>query len=190
MPPLMRILVAWNAFAFVFLALAWVSIIFGNPQRLVHAAQLQDSSRTAIFLFVVGGAFASLLAVGLLLGAAKGLVRGPLAEHIIIAALTVVLSWCLMHTVFTLHYAHIFYVASDNAPLETDGAGLDFPQEKHPDYLDFAYFSFVVGMTCQVSDVQITSRRIRRIALVHGVLSFIFNTVILALSINLASGLF
>ena len=186
----MRILVAWNAFAFVTLALAWVCIVRGNAQALVQTAQLQDSSRRAIFLFVVGGAFASLLAVGLLLGTAKGLVKGALAENISMAALTVFLSWCLTHTVFALHYAHIFYVASDDAPAEEDGAGLDFPQEKHPDFLDFAYFAFVVGMTCQVSDVQITSRRIRRIALVHGVLAFVFNTVILALSINLASSLF
>jgi uncharacterized membrane protein len=187
---LMRILVAWDAFAFASLALAWVCITLGNAQRLVQTAQLQDSNRTAIFLFVVGGAFASLLAVGLLLGTAKGLVKGPLVEHITVAGVTVVLSWCLTHTVFTLHYAHIFYVANDNALAKTAGAGLDFPQEKEPDFLDFAYFAFVVGMTCQVSDVQITSRRVRRIALVHGVLSFIFNTVILALSINLASSLF
>src|SRR5712691_7861694 len=102
----MRILVGWNAFAFVTLALAWVCIIRGNAQALVQTAQLQDSSRRAIFLFVVGGAFASLLAVGLLLGTAKGLVKGALAENISMAALTVFLSWCLTHTVFALHYAH------------------------------------------------------------------------------------
>ena len=85
-----------------------------------------------------------------------------------------------------MHYAHGFYSDGDQSSF----GGLEFPNEKEPDFLDFAYFSFVIGMTCQVSDVQISSQEMRRLALVHGLLSFLFNTLILALAINLASGLF
>lgn len=182
-----RTLIAWDAFAVTSIAVSWLCIIIADPRTSVREAQLQDSSRTALFLFVIIAAVASLLAVGLLLGNAKGLSSSRQTEHAILAGLTVASSWFLTHTVFALRYAHIFYRAGDNAAKSTHGEGLDFPQEKHPDFLDFAYFSFVIGMTCQVSDVQITSRRIRRVALLHGLLAFVFNTVILALSINLAS---
>lgn len=89
---------------------------------------------------------------------------------------------------FAVHYAHDYY--RDNGDPNSGKASLDFPQETQPDYCDFLYFSFVIGMTCQVSDVQITSRAMRRLALVHGVLTFFFNTVILALSINIIAGRF
>ena len=88
-----------------------------------------------------------------------------------------------------MHYAHAYYSDEDEDPNTSGVGGLEFPNEKEPDFLDFAYFSFVIGMTCQVSDVQISSPGIRRLALVHGLLSFLFNTVILALTVNLASGM-
>ena len=88
-----------------------------------------------------------------------------------------------------MRYAHAYYRKRDDDQESSEGEGVEFPDEKEPDFLDFAYFSFVIGMTCQVSDVQISSRGIRRLALVHGLLSFLFNTVILALTINLSSGL-
>ena len=88
-----------------------------------------------------------------------------------------------------LHYTHVCYHIAEESRQEPPNVGVVFPNEPQPDFLDFAYFSFVIGMTCQVSDVQITSRRIRRIALLHGLLSFGFNTVILALSLNLAFAL-
>ena len=94
-----------------------------------------------------------------------------------------------MHTVLALHYTHVCYHIAEESREKPHNVGVVFPNEPQPDFLDFAYFSFVIGMTCQVSDVQITSRRVRRIALLHGLLSFGFNTVILALSLNLASAL-
>ncbi len=104
--------------------------------------------------------------------------------------MTVIFSWALVHTVYGLRYAHAFYGDSDEPGVNRHAGGLIFPGDRPPDYFDFAYFSFVVGMTCQVSDVQITSRRMRRITLFHSVLSFGFNTIILALLINIAvSGL-
>ena len=101
--------------------------------------------------------------------------------------ITLLLSWLLIHAVFALRYAHEYYTRSSDAPA-LDG-GLEFPQEGSPDYWDFFYFSVVLSMTFQVSDVQITSRKLRRLATLHGMLGFMFNTVIVALTVNLASGL-
>lgn len=100
-----------------------------------------------------------------------------------------VTSWTLLHTLFGLRYAHTFYGDSQQSGVHEHAGGLIFPGNRPPDYFDFAYFSFVVGMTCQVSDVQITSRRMRHLTLAHSVLSFGFNTIILALLINTVSGL-
>jgi uncharacterized membrane protein len=94
------------------------------------------------------------------------------------------------HTLYSLHYGHVYYGDIDpRAATYLAEKGLEFPGNEDPDYLDFAYFSFVIGMTCQVSDVQVTSKRMRRLTLLHGVISFAFNTVILALLINTVSAL-
>jgi uncharacterized membrane protein len=184
-----QIIITWNGFACTALALAWWEICVSEPAIVIRTAKLQDSSRVLIFLFVIIAAFASLFAVGVLLGGAKNLSGTRLTLQLVLAATTVMSSWALVHTLFGLRYAHLYYTLDDNEDIECDGNGLQFPGEERPDYLDFAYFSFVVGMTCQVSDVQITERPIRRLALLHGVLAFVYNTVILALSINIASGL-
>jgi uncharacterized membrane protein len=184
-----QIIITWNGFALIALALAWWEIFVSEPAVVIRTAKLQDSSRVLIFLFVIVAAFASLFAVGVLLGGAKNVSGTRLTLQLILAVTTVMSSWLLVHTLFALRYAHLYYTIDDNEDIECDGNGLQFPGEDRPDYLDFAYFSFVVGMTCQVSDVQISERAIRRLALLHGVLAFIYNTVILALSINIASGL-
>jgi uncharacterized membrane protein len=181
-----HIFITWDFFSFCILALAWITILNANPRSVRHNARLQDSSYTAIFVFVVISACASLFALGVLLGEAKDLSKGQLTEHILLSVATVICSWTLVHTVFALRYAHAFYGQSASSKL---CGGLDFPDTKEPDYLDFAYFSFVIGMTFQVSDVQITSRWIRRMALIHSIVSFAFNMVILALTVNIISGL-
>ena len=112
------------------------------------------------------------------------------ALHLFMAALAVLESWLLIHTVFTLRYAHLFYRSKQEVDVDGSGGGLIFPGKGNPNYRDFAYFSFIIGMTCQVSDVSVTSHSMRLLALLHGLLSFAFNTVILALSINIISGLF
>jgi uncharacterized membrane protein len=114
---------------------------------------------------------------------------GHFIVHVLLTLLTVIFSWTLVHTVYGLRYAHAFYGDSDEPDVNRHAGGLVFPSDRRPDYFDFAYFSFVIGMTCQVSDVQITSRRMRRITLFHSVLSFGFNTMILALLINTVSSL-
>jgi uncharacterized membrane protein len=179
----------WNAFAWTVIILAWVRIVFADPRTSVQGARLQDTTRFVIFVFVILAAVTSLFAVAILIGGAKGLGSRALTEHLILAGATVLSSWFLIHTVFAMHYAHAYYRDSDDDPNTIEGAGLEFPNQTEPDFLDFAYFSFVIGMTCQVSDVQVSSQSMRRLTLVHGLLSFLFNTVILALSINLASSL-
>jgi len=186
--PLQAIAV-WNAFAWSFIFLTWLRIVLSDARTAVQTAKLQDTTRWVIFLFVILAAVTSLFAVAFLVGGAKGRGQRALTEHLLLAGATIVSSWFLVHTVFTMHYAHAYYSDEDEDPNTSGVGGLEFPNEKKPDFLDFAYFSFVIGMTCQVSDVQISSSGIRRLALVHGLLSFLFNTVILALTVNLASGI-
>lgn len=179
---------AWDAFAVVILALDWVIILATPQHKIREIAQKQDLSRFIVFLFVVITACAALFAVGFLVSL-KNSPTGHFVLHLVLTLVTVVVSWTLVHTVYSLRYAHAFYGDSDEPGVNRHAGGLIFPGNRPPDYFDFAYFSFVVGMTCQVSDVQITSRRMRRITLFHGVLSFGFNTLILALLINIISGL-
>jgi len=133
---------------------------------------------------------AALFAVGFLVSVKKSQAGDHFIIHLLLTLLTVIFSWTLVHTVFGFRYAHAFYGDSGDPGVQKHAGGLIFPGDQPPDYLDFAYFSFVVGMTCQVSDVQITSRRMRRLTLAQSILSFGFNTIVLALVINIAvSGL-
>ncbi len=184
-----RLVLAWNIYALCALALAWCTFLTIDPRNAGKEARLQDSSRSIIFVIVVCGTCASLLAVGFLLGPAKGLPPSLAPWHILLSVVAVVASWLLMHTVFAIHYAHLYYGDGEHGAAEKHAGSLEFPGSRLPDYLDFAYFSFVIGMTCQVSDVQISSRSLRRLALLQGLISFAFNTVILALSISVISGL-
>jgi uncharacterized membrane protein len=179
----------WDVYAFIVVLLTWITICTADPRTIQRRARLQDSSRFLIFIFIIIAACISLLAVILVLREHKVLQKvGGL--HMFMAVVAVIESWLLIHTVFTLRYAHVFYRLEREADVEGSGKGLIFPGGEKPDYHDFAYFSFVIGMTCQVSDVNVTSRFMRRLVLLHGLLSFAFNTAILALSINIISGLF
>lgn len=185
------LIVVWNAFSLSASVLAWVHLVFvTDPNDYLNSAKLQDSSRSLIFLFVIASACASLFAIANLIIARKSLGHDSVIETALLTIGTVVSSWTLIHTVFAMHYAHKYYSTGQSTGKKQAEAVIQFPGEDQPDYLDFVYFSFVIGMTCQVSDVQITSRQIRRLALLHSLLSFLFNTVIVALSINLVSGLF
>lgn len=183
------LIAAWDAFALCSLVLAWGAMILTDARTRVREARLQDSSRIAIAVCIVFAAMAGLMSAGLLLGSVRELAGREAVLHVALASLTVVASWLLVHTIMALHYAHVCYQLADDSAETPPSLGVLFPNEPQPDFLDFAYFSMVIGMCCQVSDVQITARRVRRIALWHGLLSFVFNTVIVALSINLASAL-
>ncbi len=183
-----NLILTWISYAFSILTISWILMLTLHPAEVRERAKLEDSSITLIFLFIITSAFVSLFAVVILLQSSKGQSEKQVTEHVILTIASVVISWWLTHTVFTLRYAHLFYAEKDeNGEF---GYGLEFPKEPNPDYMDFVYFSFIIGMTFQVSDVEISSRKIRRLAWVHSILSFVFNTVIVALSINIISGLF
>lgn len=180
---------SWDIFALVTLILGWISISNTEVNEIRQKAKSQDSSLTTIFTLVISASCISLLAVGYVLGSEKGNSSGSVSFPIFLAVISVVFSWMLIHTLYSLRYAHIYY-GDKNVTNENEiECGLEFPNENNPDYFDFAYFSFVIGMTCQVSDVQVTSKRMRRLVLLHGLLSFAFNTTILALFINIIAGL-
>jgi uncharacterized membrane protein len=154
-------------------------------------AARQDLGRWVILLAIVAGALFSLLALVYVQKTFKAAPDGEPPLYLATIVATLLLSWFLVHTVFSLHYAHGYYGPSDVEDDE-DGlvGGLEFPLEKQPDYWDFMYFSYVVGMTSQVSDVQVSGRELRRLTLIHGVVSFFFNTIILALTINILASSF
>jgi uncharacterized membrane protein len=180
---------AWNAFAFTLLVLAWIVIYTKDPYEARRDARLQDSSATFLFTLVITAATVSLLAVGFLLGSAKNLSSAELASHIGLSVSAIFLSWTLVHTIFALRYAHFYFWDARDVERHMVAGGLIFPGKEIPSFLDFAYFSFVIGMTCQVSDVQIAASQMRRLALVHGLISFAFNTAILAMFVNIIAGL-
>ncbi len=183
------LIISWDVFALTSLLLAWGGMLIHGAKARVREAKSQDASRAAITCCMIAAAVASLFGAGILLAEAKALTGNKVIGHIVLAAATVTVSWFLMHTLLAVHYAHLFFSKRAGAASSQFAQGLVFPEEKEPDFLDFAYFSFVIGMTFQVSDVQVTSRPIRRMVLVHSLLSFAFNTVILAFSINLATTL-
>lgn len=184
-------LYSWISFASTTLFFSWVTILLRHPKEIGAVAKEQDSSFWVIFLVVVTAAFVSLFGIILLLQNLSTKSRQGLSLHIVLSMIAVTLSWLVIHTVFTIRYAHLYY---DTSYIPQNGAqpsarGLQFPGEELPDFLDFAYFSFVLGMTFQVADINITGRRFRRLALLHGLLSFVYNTAIIALTINIISGL-
>jgi uncharacterized membrane protein len=148
-----------------------------------------DQGRVGILLLVLLAVCASLAEIFFLVQNAKGTGQGPPPALVALAVFTIVCSWFVTHVMFALHYAHRFYRDDPKTPEADATGGLAFPGDEPPDYRDFMYFSFVIGMTSQVSDVQVTSRPMRRLVFWHGILSFIFYTVILALSINIVAGM-
>jgi len=181
----LHLILSWNIFALCLLLLAWARILTAQPKVVLHTARLQHSARKWIFLFVLAASGASLGAVLFLLRPVKEL-NAEAGIPITLALSTVLLSWVLIHTVFTLQYAYLYYCRHPAG----GGTALVFPEGMaDPDYCDFAYFSFIIGMTSQVSDVQIASREIRRWALLHGLVAFAFNLAVLALGFNIVSGL-
>lgn len=183
---LTHLMISWNVFSLGMIIMSWITFSITTSQQIREQAKVQDSSRALIFSTVLISTFASFFAVVLLLLTKKEY-KSTEALHLTIAIAGMLFSWVLIHTIFTLRYAHIFY-GDDEVKPETHAAGLEFPDDKRPDYLDFAYFSFVVGMTFQVSDVEVTSKRLRRLVLLHGILSFGYNTIMIALTINLIAG--
>jgi uncharacterized membrane protein len=204
-----RALAGWDVALGIYLVLA-VRLVSGcDADHIRLRAALQDEGRFTILVLVVASALASLVAIVAELSGAN---RQP--AQLVLAGVTILLSWTFMHTIFALHYAHEYYgegtgdkaagktadkaagktagkipgkIAGKIAGKTAKGSGLSFPGEDTPDYWDFVYFSFVIGMTSQVSDVAVSSRPLRRLVAIHGVVSFIFNVTLLALMVNIAA---
>ena len=151
------------------------------------AAAQQEGEWTIFWLTVAVVTFSFAAILGEFANIDKDMPAAQRNLHVSLVAFTLFVSWLMTHTTFAFRYAHEYYEVDDSS--EGISGGLEFPGEKRPDYLDFMYFSLVLGMTFQVSDVQITSRKFRRVAAVHGLLSFLFNTIILALTVNIAASL-
>jgi uncharacterized membrane protein len=180
-----RMLLAWNAGVGTYLLLAAVMIVRSSHEHLRWRARVQAELRAVVLVGVILATFACIAAIFAELSTVRD-VHGVLkAEHIALTVTTVVLSWTFIHLMFALHYAHDYYLAHGHAG---DG-GLAFPGTSEPDYVDFLYFSAVIGTSGQTADVSFTSSSMRRWGLLHCVLSYAFNTTVLALAINIASGL-
>jgi uncharacterized membrane protein len=172
-----RLTIGWDIFVAFYLVLVCTLVLRSGLTHIRRNAILQDDGRFLILLVTALGAFASIAAI--VLGLDETHRSGP---ELALATVTIALSWAAVHTTFALHYAHEFYRGKPG--------GLNFPsgdKPEEPDYWDFVYFSFVIGMTAQVSDVGVTDRIIRRTATVHGIISFIFNTALVALMVNIAA---
>jgi uncharacterized membrane protein len=174
-----RILVGWDTGVALYLALTYRIMSHASIAKIRQRAAVNDEGAIALLVLTTAAALASLAAVVAQLGDAPG------SYQVVLGVVTILLSWAFMHSIFALHYAHEFYGDGDDNQI----GGLVFPGKEDPDYWDFLYYSLVVAMTAQVSDVQITGKLIRRLTTVHGAVSFFFNVTVLALTVNIVSAL-
>ena len=181
-----RGLLGWSVGVAVYLTLAWWLCVGFDAQRTRVRAQAQDEPSVVLFLVLLLATMVCVAAITVMMQQSRDLSGLQRALHIGLSVVALALSWLFIQTIFTFHYAHRYY--HEEKLNEPDGPGLQFPGGLDPDYFDFLYYAHVVGMTSQVSDVQVTSREMRRLTLVHGVLSCGFNMLILALSINVVAG--
>jgi uncharacterized membrane protein len=174
-----RLLVGWDAGLVLYLAMCFWAMAHASIANIRERAAIDDEGALALLVLTTAAALASLAAV------VAELDHAPDWQRLTLGVATILLSWTFMHSIFALHYAHEFY----GGGLDDKIGGLIFPGDEDPDYWDFVYYSFVVAMTAQVSDVQITSKAIRRLTTAHGAVSFFFNVTVLALTVNIVSGL-
>lgn len=181
-------ILAWDVTCLTFILAAVVMMRRADLPRMRATAATQDQGRGVILTLVIAAAAASIWVIAKELSAAKadaGMIKGL---RVTLVFATVAASWFMVQLIFALHYAHEFYAPGDKP--RSDAGGLLFPGGEAPDYWDFLHFAVIIGVACQTADVSFTSRQLRRIGTVHGVVAFVFNTVVLALTINLLAGLF
>lgn len=176
-----RILIGWNVGVWLYLVLVYILIAKSKSHHIAEHAASQDEGRITILILTVTSALATIAAIIFELGSAHGSDRH--FTQLLLAILTILSSWFLIHTIFAVHYAHEYYGERGG----TKKSGLKFPGDEDPDYWDFVYFSFVIGMTAQVSDVAVTSKAIRQTVTAHSIVSFLFNVSLLALTITIAA---
>ena len=179
-----RFLLGWNLTAFIYVAFAFLMIIRSTVETCRARAALYDENDWVIVGLVVGSAAASFAAIFAELAAIKA-GEAPVAISLVVTGVTVMLAWTFTHVIFTLHYANLYYrPRKGGVP-----GGLDFPGDSEPGAYDFLYFAFVIGMTAQTSDTAITSTAMRKVNLLHAIVSFFFNTVLVAAAVNAAVAL-
>jgi uncharacterized membrane protein len=188
LPPSMRwatrLLLAWDVLAALYVGFALWMMLRCDVESCRARASLYDQSDWVIMTVIIASAAASFAAIFAELAAIESH-RVPTALGLAITGVTVALSWTYTHVLFTLHYANVYYRPHDAGP----PGGLDFPGEHAPDYRDFLYYAFVIGCAAQTADVNTTTREMRRITLIHGIVAFAFNTAILALTFNVGASL-
>lgn len=180
-----RLLIGWDLGVVIYLMLTFAMMRRADVESIRKRASKEDEGALFILLLSVVATFASLVAIAFALGGAKNTSPGEIVIDVVLAVATILLSWTFVHTIFSFHYAHEYYGEGRDGKI----GGLRFPDDQKPDYRDFLYFSLVIGMTSQVSDVAVTSKVMRRMVTMHGVLSFFFNLVVLALTVNMVSNL-
>jgi uncharacterized membrane protein len=173
-----RAVLAFDIGSTVFLGLTAASFFRSQDRDISADAKRQQEGEWSVFALTLIGAVMSFISIFLFSGSS--------ADHKALVVTTLILSWLTTHVSFAYRYAHEYYTKNDHG--DPDG-GIEFPNDDRPDYLDFIYFSFVLGMTFQVSDCNVTSKKLRRLATLQGLIGFLFNTVILALSVNIAASL-
>ena len=194
-----RVLIGWNIAIAVFLVLASTMMAQSTHETMRKRARDLDEGRHAVLVLSVVAALSSLTAIIFELFHLKTASAGVAGLHIGLSIATILTSWSFVHMIFTEHYAHGYYIDADDEGYsavedreEGDSPrrrGLRFPGQPRPDYLDFLYFSFTIGVANQTADVEINTRAMRLLVLIHSVLSYFFNTIILALTINIAASL-
>jgi uncharacterized membrane protein len=181
-----RIDIAWVIAGSAYLILTYVMMYSSNENNMLTLAKKEDAGAAIILLITILASLASLFTIVLILSAAKSLPMSESIKHIVLVLATFAVSWLLVHTAFALHYAHAYYQEYEKTQL----IPLMFANKPKPTYVDFLYFSMVIGMTCQTADVNIASSRIRFLVMMQGMTAFIFNTSLLALAMNLIAGVF
>ena len=175
-------LMAWIVYCTTYVGLVWHLAARLDAAATQHRARREDPGAVMLFVLVTTAACASLVAVAMNVQATQALQGWQRASNLGLMALSLAGAWLLIQGVFTLHYARVYYRSRDDRG--TPDRGLSFPDGKDPDYLDLLYYSAVIGMTSQVSDVSIRSRDMRHLTLVHALLSFAFNLIVLATAVN------
>ncbi|CNI22476.1 putative transmembrane protein [Yersinia aldovae] len=184
---LLRLMVSWNVSAWLYLLFLWLQLLRTDPARIRKIARVQDESASMVLSIVSMSCLASILVILFELSTANQLSDSAKAFHLVLTGMTLLVSWLLLPTAFTMHYAHLFYLPRDKSETVLP---LLFPKEiTTPSYWDFLYFSFTIGVASQTADVSTGTSDIRRVVLLQSVLSFIFNMTILGLSINVGAGL-
>lgn len=184
-----RAIIAWDVGALSFVVLAMSSMVDCNHEHMKRRALDHDEGKHFILLLTLFAAVASVAALGAELATAKTAGAGQEGLRVALSAGTIAVSWTFVQVVFALHYAHHYYMEHEECAGQ-HREGLEFPDDDPPDYWDFLHFAVIIGATAQTADITIVSKSLRRVATVHSMISFAFNTAILALMINLAAGLF